>query len=307
MAEFPYLISLHAIIVIADSLDSIGERARLVKRHRALIPLSHHHHDALVAARRLRNGADGSEPSADAAAFLAFFATAGVAHFREEEELLFPRVVEASEAHEPIAEALLEHQRLHAAAMELGGQIAAGSDESAMRELMRDLATLLENHVRFEERRLFPLIEDLLSDETLDALSTGVAGRGGDGPIWGTASEELNATLLSWSAGEGPPEHANGERDVLVVVLAGSATVSTDADSREVLVGETTIIEKGRSRKITAGAAACSTCRFTGDDCRCRSRASRATRAEGPGLASRHSEQKGLATEPGQHETRALA
>jgi quercetin dioxygenase-like cupin family protein len=218
-----------------------------------LIPLSHHHHDALVAARRLRSGADESEPRAHAAAFLAFFATTGVAHFREEEELLFPRVVDASEAHELVVQALLEHQGLHAAVIELGDAIEDDRSESALCELMRELATLLESHVRFEERRLFPLIEELLTDETLSALATGGAGRGRDGPIWGIASEDLNATLLSWSAGEGPPEHVNDERDVLVVVLSGSATVNTNAASRELLVGETTIIEKGRSRKITAG------------------------------------------------------
>ena len=66
-----------------------------MKRHRALIPLSHDHHEALVAARRLRHGADAPEPIAAATAFLAFFAASAVPHFREEEELLFPRVADA--------------------------------------------------------------------------------------------------------------------------------------------------------------------------------------------------------------------
>jgi quercetin dioxygenase-like cupin family protein len=63
----------------------------------------------------------------------------------------------------------------------------------------------------------------------------------------------LNATLLSWRAGAGPPEHVNGERDVLVVVLAGSATLRTDEGERELAVGEATIIAKGQRRKISAG------------------------------------------------------
>jgi hypothetical protein len=46
----------------------------------------------------------------------------------------------------------------------------------------------------------------------------------------GTESEELNATLLYWRAGEGPAEHVNDERDVLVVVLAGSAIARTEGD-----------------------------------------------------------------------------
>ena len=44
------------------------------------------------------------------------------------------------------------------------------------------------------------------------------------GPLWGMASEELNATLLAWPAGHEVPEHVNAERDVLVVVLVGDAT-----------------------------------------------------------------------------------
>jgi quercetin dioxygenase-like cupin family protein len=122
---------------------------------------------------------------------------------------------------------------------------------------MRTLAELLESHTRLEERKLFPLIERLVPDETLGGLTLAAAEpetprRQGGGPVWGIASEELNATLVSWNAGEGPPEHVNEERDVLVVVLAGAITVDTDDGVRELGVSETTIIEKGRRRKLTA-------------------------------------------------------
>jgi quercetin dioxygenase-like cupin family protein len=223
-----------------------------MRRHRALIPLSHDHHEALVAARRLRRGADAPEPNTAAAAFLTFFAASAVPHFREEEELLFPHVVDTVEARELVLQALLEHQRLHAAASELRELVAQGNAELAVAGRMRELATLLESHVRLEERRLFPLIEKLLPEETLTALAATGAPKN-SGPVWGTASEELNATLLYWRAGEGPPEHVNDERDVLVVVLAGSAIVKTEGDERELTAGETTIIAKGRRRTISAG------------------------------------------------------
>jgi quercetin dioxygenase-like cupin family protein len=67
------------------------------------------------------------------------------------------------------------------------------------------------------------------------------------------ASDELNATPLSWKAGAGPPEHVNEEHDVLVVVLDGSATLSIDGEGRELARGESAIVAKGRRRKITAG------------------------------------------------------
>jgi quercetin dioxygenase-like cupin family protein len=69
----------------------------------------------------------------------------------------------------------------------------------------------------------------------------------------GTESEELNATLLSWRAGKGPAEHVTDGPDVLVVVLAGSALARTEEDERELGAGETTIIAKGRRRRIGAG------------------------------------------------------
>jgi hypothetical protein len=226
-----------------------------MRRHPALIPLSHDHHDALVAARRLRRGAESAEPAVAAAAFLAFFRAETVRHFREEEELLFPYVVDREEARELVVEVLLEHQRLYALAGQLTALLANGTVDPAV---MRSLGELLEAHVRREERQLFPLIERLMTDEALIGLA--LAGGGeetgrslGSGPIWGAASEDLNATLLSWNAGEGPPEHVNEQRDVLVAVLAGSVTVRTDEGEHDFGVGEAAIIGKGQRRKITAG------------------------------------------------------
>ena len=223
-----------------------------MKRHQALISLSHDHHEALVAARRLRLGADAPDPNTAVTAFLGFFVASAVPHFREEEELLFPLVAGAEAAREPVVQALLEHQHLHAGAAELRGLVERGNESRDIAGPMREVATLLERHVRFEERQLFPLIEGLLSEEALGALAHAAA-QESNGPIWGTASEELNATLLSWRPGAGPQEHINHERDVLVVILAGSATVSTDGDERELAVGEAVIIEKGRRRRISAG------------------------------------------------------
>ena len=84
---------------------------------------------------------------------------------------------------------------------------------------MRELGEQLEAHVRLEERQLFPLIERVAVAALGGALAPSTAG----GPVWGKASDDLNATLLEWSAGAGPPEYENNERDVLVFVVDGSA------------------------------------------------------------------------------------
>lgn len=73
------------------------------------------------------------------------------------------------------------------------------------------------------------------------------------GPVWGAESADLNATLLEWAAGEGPPEHVNESLDVLYVVVAGSATLAVDGEPRELEAGEATIVEKGARRALVAG------------------------------------------------------
>ena len=226
-----------------------------MKRHPALIPLSHDHHHALVEARRLRRAADAPESAAAARAFLGFFADETVRHFREEEELLFPSILEFEEARELLVQALLEHQHLHALTARLQRLVMTGGEVD---DVMRELGRLLEAHVRLEERELFPLIERLVEDlpelqaARRDEVEAAAPERSPDAAE-ALASEELNVTPLSWKAGSGPPEHVNGERDVLVVVLDGSATLSIDGEERELARGETAIVVKGRRRKITAG------------------------------------------------------
>jgi quercetin dioxygenase-like cupin family protein len=73
------------------------------------------------------------------------------------------------------------------------------------------------------------------------------------GPIWGTESEELNATILEWAAGDGPPEHVNDSRDVAVVVLTGSGELLLDGDPRPLAAGDVLVVPRGARRRFTAG------------------------------------------------------
>lgn len=234
-----------------------------MKRHRALIPLSHDHHHGLVQARRLGRAAasDLVERREAAAAFLAFFDRDTRLHFRDEEERFFPLLVGADEpATELLVQALLEHQQLYALVSKLNGELVAGEASTAT---TRELARALEEHIRFEERTLFPLIEEVAPDEVLRRLEESSATRavellsaeGGAGPLLGTETEDLNATLLAWPPGGGPPEHINEERDVLLVLLGGTATVTIDGEPQLVDAGQAITIEKGSARRIAAGPA----------------------------------------------------
>lgn len=210
-----------------------------MKRHPALVHLSHDHHHALVEARRLRRASAEPDPAPGAAAFATFFADVTVHHFREEEESLFPLAAASEEARPLLVQALLDHQQLHALAARL---------QEGQRATMVDLADLLERHVRLEERELFPLIERIATGE-LDRWEVDEA----EGPLWGLASDDLNATLLSWRANRSTDPHVNDERDVLIFVVDGSATVTIDGEANELRPGLGLVVGKGRTRSVAAG------------------------------------------------------
>lgn len=75
----------------------------------------------------------------------------------------------------------------------------------------------------------------------------------GRGPVWGTATDDLNVTLLAWRAGESVAEHVNDERDVVFVVVAGSGTVLLDGLAHDVRAGHAIVIPCGMRRALTAG------------------------------------------------------
>ena len=84
--------------------------------------------------------------------------------------------------------------------------------------------------------------------EIFDVSATGTRG-----PVWGLASDELNATLPTWPPGEGTPEHVNDERDVLMLVVEGSGELAVEAEHAELRAGTVVVVPKGARRSIHAG------------------------------------------------------
>jgi len=74
------------------------------------------------------------------------------------------------------------------------------------------------------------------------------------GPVWSIASGDLNATLLAWGPGEETPEHVNAERDVILVVVAGSGVLKLDGEQHELEPLNAVLIEKGARRQVVAAA-----------------------------------------------------
>lgn len=136
-----------------------------MKRDPALLSLSHDHHQALFVALQLRRAdADGATTAREA--FGAYWASCGARHFEVEEQVLLPAFAEVEDPHVPlVARALCDHVELRRRGREALG--AATPDPEALQVLGRRLA----EHVRFEERELFPLIEEALSAERLERLT----------------------------------------------------------------------------------------------------------------------------------------
>lgn len=134
-----------------------------MKRHVALQPLSRDHHVALVAAQRLRRATADDAPAARDA-FLEFWREHGALHFRVEEDVLLPAFAAYGDpADERVVQMLIEHVRIRAAAAAL----AEGDPDL---DAMHELGVALAQHVRLEEREVFPLIEETLPADAAAAL-----------------------------------------------------------------------------------------------------------------------------------------
>jgi hemerythrin-like domain-containing protein len=141
-----------------------------MKRDDALAPLSRDHHQALYQALRLKR-ADESDAEEALHGMIEFFDAHGALHFRVEEELLLPAFVReggADPADEAIVKVLTDHVWIRARLQSLraGGEVRV--------EEVRELGERLDEHVRHEERVLFPAMERALSTEQLARLGPDV-------------------------------------------------------------------------------------------------------------------------------------
>ena len=133
-----------------------------MRRSAALTPLSHDHHHALDVARRLRR-ATSQDVEAALACLRAFWEQEGERHFELEERHLASALPDA-EWRAQIERMLREHDDIRARVAAVAGV------ESA-----HELGTRLHDHVRFEERILFPMLESRLSEPDLAALGAALA------------------------------------------------------------------------------------------------------------------------------------
>lgn len=130
-----------------------------LKRHPALHHLSHDHHHGLLLCWKIRQGFKLGVGPSRIRAYCEWFWTHYLKnHFEEEETQIFS-ILPADQPQ--IKQALSEHKRLK----------KHFSDWGNPEKNLGQIEEKLERHIRFEERVLFPLIQEKASTEQLKDIS----------------------------------------------------------------------------------------------------------------------------------------
>jgi mannose-6-phosphate isomerase-like protein (cupin superfamily) len=248
-----------------------------MKRHPSLEPFSRDHNVGLVLARRL---SEQPEQANSLGEFLAAWHDELEDHFHEEERLLLPWCDPES------------RDRMVGDHRSIADLASRAEKEELPRDEVQRLGQLLNDHIRWEERSLFPALERDLDEAQLQAIGSDTAdlearragsawsprrgelnerrreeqlggalkvdllamaeGLAAGGPAWGHESEDLDCTLLHWEQGRGVAEHVNDEVDVVMVVLEGEGEVTVDGIARGLRPGHALMIPKGLRRSVSA-------------------------------------------------------
>lgn len=129
-----------------------------IKRNKSLVNLSKEHHFGLLASWKIRRGFELKvEPKRMADFVINLWETHLSSHFNAEEVMLFNVI-----KHSLVDEALAQHLKLRT--------LITSISKDGNTEQLTDFANLLEQHIRFEERQVFKMLQQELSEEKLDEI-----------------------------------------------------------------------------------------------------------------------------------------
>jgi iron-sulfur cluster repair protein YtfE (RIC family) len=137
-----------------------------MKRHPALAPFSRDHHESLILAQLIKKGASryqGMPETIEGKRNFAilFFNEHLAGHFSKEEKILFAASKGIDdETDRLISELTDEHREIESLVekLKVNSEVMSNLDQ---------LGYLLESHIRKEERILFPLLQEKMSEEQL--------------------------------------------------------------------------------------------------------------------------------------------
>jgi iron-sulfur cluster repair protein YtfE (RIC family) len=132
-----------------------------LKRNDNLLKLSRDHHAGLLFCWKIRQGVKYHIETDRMIKYVKYFWNHHLAtHFREEEEFLFPPLKDAE-----VHKALDQHQKIKT----FFDKVEVLGMESEDHVLL-ELADTVDAHIRYEERVLFPHLQEQLTDEQLEMI-----------------------------------------------------------------------------------------------------------------------------------------
>jgi hemerythrin-like domain-containing protein len=145
-----------------------------IKRSKQLAPLSREHHETLLFAWKIERGIKYGVSNKIIADYCNWFWQDELKdHFKKEEESL---ITVLPVDHPMIAKMLDDHEAIEASIKEL--------TEHPSQYGLERLAHIVACHVRYEERELFPYVEQVASVEQLDNVLSQLISEKKDQPLW---------------------------------------------------------------------------------------------------------------------------
>jgi hemerythrin-like domain-containing protein len=133
------------------------EETKPIKRSKELAPLSREHHDGLLFAWKIKQGLANSTSLETLCSYTRWFWSNHIKpHFNDEEKVL----VKFLPAENPLVRQMFEE---HAQIRDL----VLSLDKEPNKNSLQLLAEVINNHIRFEERKLFAYAEETLTPEQL--------------------------------------------------------------------------------------------------------------------------------------------
>lgn len=136
-----------------------------MKRHEGIVTISREHHFGLLFCWKIRQGIRKNVAPERILPYVKYFwENHLLSHFNEEETLLFTLLQDAL-----VEQALAEHKHIRQLVEEIMVQ------EPVQTGQLDALVTAIDDHIRFEERTLFPHFETELPEDQLLALGAQLA------------------------------------------------------------------------------------------------------------------------------------
>ena len=135
-----------------------------MKRNESLKTLSWEHHDGLVVSFRLQQGLKKNAKADEMSQYILHIWNGMLEHhFRQEEQTITNKILKSDKGNEFVNQLIDDHEKFRRLIKKIEVDMANA-------QIIEEFALLLNQHIRFEERQLFPLFEQEAGLEKLQEV-----------------------------------------------------------------------------------------------------------------------------------------